>query len=89
MVAFARVRGTVGGVQGVVAEGLVKRFGDFTALDGVDFVVEEGMLAGLLGPNGAGKTTTIRILTTLLQFDAGHATVGGFDVLKQRSSCGR
>jgi len=70
-------------VQGVVAEGLVKRFGDFTALDGVDFVVEEGGLAGLLGPNGAGKTTTIRILTTLLQFDGGHATVGGFDVLKE------
>jgi ABC-2 type transport system ATP-binding protein len=70
-------------VQGVVAEGLVKRFGDFTALDGVNFVVEEGMLAGLLGPNGAGKTTTIRILTTLLQFDEGRATVGGFDVVHQ------
>jgi ABC-2 type transport system ATP-binding protein len=70
-------------VQGVVAEGLVKRFGDFTALDGINFVVEEGMLAGLLGPNGAGKTTAIRILTTLLQFDGGRATVGGFDVIKE------
>jgi ABC-2 type transport system ATP-binding protein len=67
-------------VKGVVAEGLVKRFGSFTALNGVDFTVAEGGLAGLLGPNGAGKTTTIRILTTLLEFDDGHATVGGFDV---------
>jgi ABC-2 type transport system ATP-binding protein len=70
-------------MQGVVAEGLVKRFGDFTALAGVDFAVEGGMLAGLLGPNGAGKTTTIRILTTLLPFDAGRATVGGFDVTRE------
>ncbi|HXY95021.1 MAG TPA: ATP-binding cassette domain-containing protein [Acidimicrobiia bacterium] len=70
-------------MQGVVAESLVKRFGDFTALGGVDFVVEEGMLAGLLGPNGAGKTTTIRILTTLLPFDSGRATVGGFDVVRE------
>ncbi len=66
-----------------MAEGLVKRFGEFTALDGVDFSVAEGGLAGLLGPNGAGKTTTIRILTTLLDFDAGHATVGGYDVMRE------
>src|SRR3954447_12170902 len=67
----------------VVAEGLVKRFGDFLALDGVDFVVPEGTVVGLLGPNGAGKTTTIRILTTLLQPDAGRATVAGHDVVKE------
>ena len=70
-------------MNGVVAEGLVKRFGDFTALKGVDFVVPEAALVGLLGPNGAGKTTTIRILTTLLQPDGGHATVAGFDVVRQ------
>ena len=68
---------------GVVAEGLVKRFGDFTALGGVDFMVPEGTIVGLLGPNGAGKTTTIRILTTLLEPDAGHATVAGYDVRTQ------
>src|SRR5581483_621695 len=70
-------------VNGVVAEGLVKRFGNFTALKGVDFEVPEASLVGLLGPNGAGKTTTIRILTTLLQPDGGHATVAGFDVVRE------
>ena len=65
---------------GVVVEGLVKRFGSFVALHGVDFVVPEGRLVGLLGPNGAGKTTTIRILSTLLQPDGGRASVAGYDV---------
>src|SRR5689334_14048227 len=68
---------------GVVAEGLVKRFGDFTALGGIDFVVPPGSLAGLLGPNGAGKTTAIRILTTLLRPDGGRATVAGHDVITE------
>jgi ABC-2 type transport system ATP-binding protein len=68
---------------GVLAEGLVKRFGDFTALGGVDFEVAEATVVGLLGPNGAGKTTAIRILTTLLQLDGGHATVAGHDVVRE------
>jgi ABC-2 type transport system ATP-binding protein len=68
---------------GVVAKGLVKRFGDFLALKGVDFVVPEGSLMGLLGPNGAGKTTAIRILTTLLLPDGGSATVAGHDVVRE------
>jgi oleandomycin transport system ATP-binding protein len=63
------------------AEGLVKRFGETTALDGVDLTVRTGTVLGLLGPNGAGKTTVVRILATLLKPDAGTATVGGHDVV--------
>ena len=57
--------------KAIVAEGLVKTYGDVTALDGLDLTVAEGTVLGLLGPNGAGKTTTVRILTTLLEPDAG------------------
>ncbi|MGA2448351.1 MAG: ATP-binding cassette domain-containing protein [Polyangiaceae bacterium] len=60
---------------------IVKRFGDFTAVDRISFAVEEGEIFGLLGPNGAGKSTLIRMLTTLIQPTAGSALVGGFDVL--------
>lgn len=75
------------GGNAVVAEGLVKvyrsRKEEVRALDGLDLTVPEGNVLGLLGPNGAGKTTTVRILATLLQPDAGRATVAGFDVLRQ------
>ena len=67
----------------VVVEGLVKRFGETTALAGVDFTVSEGTVLGLLGPNGAGKTTVVRILSTLLRPDEGRATVNGLDVVAQ------
>src|SRR5918994_6227141 len=64
------------------AEGLVKRFGETTALAGVDLGVRTGTVLGLLGPNGAGKTTAVRVLATLLNPDAGRATVGGYDVVR-------
>ncbi|MEZ5115250.1 MAG: ATP-binding cassette domain-containing protein [Candidatus Nanopelagicales bacterium] len=66
----------------IAAEGLVKKFGDVVALNGLDLRCEQGTVLGVLGPNGAGKTTAVRILTTLLNADAGRATVGGYDVTK-------
>ena len=60
--------------------GLVKRYGEVVALDGLDLVVPKGTVLGLLGPNGAGKTTAIRILTTLLEPDEGSVEVAGLDV---------
>ncbi|MEV4382150.1 ATP-binding cassette domain-containing protein [Streptosporangium sp. NPDC049644] len=67
----------------IQAEGLVKRYGETRALDGVDLLVPQGRLLGVLGPNGAGKTTAVRILATLLRPDAGTAVVGGYDVTRQ------
>ena len=67
----------------VEARGLVKRYKEVTALDGLDLFVAEGTVLGLLGPNGAGKTTAVSILATLLEPDAGSARVAGADVVAQ------
>jgi oleandomycin transport system ATP-binding protein len=67
----------------IEVEGLVKSFGRVRALDGIDLVAREGTIFGLLGPNGAGKTTAIRVLSTLLRPDAGRASVGGYDVVRE------
>ena len=67
----------------VVAHGLVRWFGDLTAVDGIDLDVGEGEIFGFLGPNGAGKSTTVRMLVTLLKPSAGSASVAGFDVASQ------
>ncbi len=73
----------------IEARGLVKKYGDVVALDGLDLSVPEGTVYGLLGPNGAGKTTTVRILTTLLLPDSGTATVDGLDVVKKPNAVRR
>ena len=61
---------------------IVKRYGEFTAVDDVSFAVKEGEIFGLLGPNGAGKSTLIRMMTTLIPITAGWARVAGHDVAR-------
>lgn len=78
--ATAIAGGSPGGDLAVEATGLVKRFGNVVAVDGVDLTVRAGEVFGVLGPNGAGKTTMLRMLTTLLPIDAGLARVFGVDV---------
>jgi len=69
-------------MKAIDVRAIVKKFGDFTAVNGISFAVEEGEIFGLLGPNGAGKSTLIRMLVTLLAPTAGTALVNGFDVVK-------
>src|SRR5690606_18324847 len=63
----------------VSIRGLVKRFGDSTAVDGIDLTVPAGSFYGLVGPNGAGKTTTLSIIAGLLRPDAGTVHISGID----------
>ena len=67
----------------IYVENLTRRFGDFTAVDHINFEVNEGEVVGYLGPNGSGKTTTIRMLLGLLEPNEGEATVLGFDAFRQ------
>jgi ABC-2 type transport system ATP-binding protein len=67
----------------IVVDGLVKKFGELTAVDGISFTVPAATVLGLLGPNGAGKTTTVRMLTTILRPDGGRASILGIDVCQR------
>ena len=62
---------------------LVKKYGDFTAVKGISFDIQEGEIFSLLGPNGAGKTTTISVLSTLYAPTSGDAIIGGHSVTKE------
>ena len=62
-------------------DGLTKRYGDFTAVDGLDLEVGSGLIFGLLGPNGAGKTTTLRMIAGILEPDDGTVELGGHDIV--------
>src|ERR671927_313191 len=76
-------------MDAIVVDGLRKRYGDVQALDGVSFAVRGGEVFALLGPNGAGKSTTVRVLVTLTEPDAGRATVGGRDVVREATAVRR
>ena len=67
----------------ISVEKIVKRYGDFTAVDGITFHVDDGEIFGLLGPNGAGKSTLIRMMTTLTPVTSGRAVVSGHDVSRE------
>ena len=69
-------------VVAIAVENIVKRYGTFEAVKGVNFSVKDGEIFGLLGPNGAGKSTLIRMMTTLVPITSGRALVAGFDVAK-------
>ncbi|MBJ8338917.1 ATP-binding cassette domain-containing protein [Antrihabitans sp. YC3-6] len=73
-------------VPAVEADGLVKKFGQQRAVDGVSLTVPQGAVYGILGPNGAGKTTALRMLATLLRPDAGSARIFGYDVVKDSTA---
>ena len=76
-------------MDAIVVDGLVKRYKEVQALDGVSFRVRAGEVFGLLGPNGAGKSTTVKVLTTLTTPDAGRAEVAGHDVVRAPNSVRR
>ncbi len=76
-------RGSPEGDPAVHAEGLIRKFGDNAAVDGVDLEVRRGEIYGFLGPNGAGKTTTIRMLATLLPPSSGTASIFGHDIVRE------
>jgi ABC-2 type transport system ATP-binding protein len=67
----------------ISVEKIVKRYGDFAAVDGITFHVDDGEIFGLLGPNGAGKSTLIRMMTTLTPVTSGRAVVSGHDVSRE------
>ncbi len=83
MQSAAEVKHVADGINSVVIENLVKRFGSFVAVDRINLQVQKGQVFGFLGPNGAGKSTTIRMLCGLLRPTEGRAFVAGYDVARK------
>lgn len=82
--------GAIGsGTHAIEVDHIVKKYGDFTAVDDVSFFVEEGEIFGLLGPNGAGKSTLIRMMTTLLPITSGSARIMGHEVAREANEARR
>jgi ABC-2 type transport system ATP-binding protein len=73
----------------IAVEHIVKKYGDFTAVDDISFNVSDGEIFGLLGPNGAGKSTLIRMMTTLIPITSGRALIAGHDVAKEPDAARR
>ena len=85
----AQASGIVKRMPVIEVDGLVKRYGDLTAVDGVSMTVNEGEIFGILGPNGAGKTTTVESITGLRRADAGQIRVLGLDPVIDRDQLRR
>ncbi len=88
----AKIEKTVydaGSPVAIEVDHIVKKYGDFTAVDDVSFSVKEGEIFGLLGPNGAGKSTLIRMMTTLIPITSGKAWIAGHDVAKEPNAARR
>jgi ABC-2 type transport system ATP-binding protein len=86
---FAKSEVAANAPNAIEVSHIVKKYGDFTAVDDVSFQVKEGEIFGLLGPNGAGKSTLIRMMTTLIPITAGAARIAGHDVTKEPDAARR
>src|ERR1044072_9604992 len=76
-------------IAAIDVDNIVKKFGDFTAVNDISFSVADGEIFGLLGPNGAGKSTLIRMMTTLIPITAGYARIMGHDVAREPDAARR
>ena len=81
--------GAIANGKAIEVEHIIKRYGDFTAVDDISFAVDDGETFGLLGPNGAGKSTLIRMMTTLLPITSGMARIAGHDVSREPDAARR
>ena len=89
MAEFIQHNGAAENGKAIEVEHIVKKYGEFTAVDDISFAVDDGETFGLLGPNGAGKSTLIRMMTTLLPITSGMARIAGHDVSREPDAARR